>query len=94
MGSATPDEAAYRAKHLNYPNNNAFDKSGVYSKSLKVADDVIKAERSKAGKSVSKKSLMARNCSIFLKRFLKKIKAFISRQFSRKVACDTFFDTL
>jgi len=43
---------------------------------------------------VSKKSLMARNCSIFLNSFLRKIKAFISGQPSRKVACDTFFDTL
>jgi hypothetical protein len=43
IGSATPDEGAYRAKRLNYPNNNAFDKSGVYSKSLEVADAVIKA---------------------------------------------------
>jgi hypothetical protein len=43
IGSATPDEAAYRAKRLNYPNNNAFDKSGVYSKLLEVADAVIKA---------------------------------------------------
>jgi hypothetical protein len=43
IGSAIPDEAAYRAKRLNYPNNNAFDKSGVYSKLLEVADAVIKA---------------------------------------------------
>jgi hypothetical protein len=51
-------------------------------------------ERSKARKSVSKKFLMAQNCPIFLNRFLKNSKAFISRQFSRKVAGDTFFDTL
>ncbi len=44
--------------------------------------------------SVSKKSLVARNCSIFLNRFLRKIKAFISGQSSRKVACNPFFDTL
>jgi hypothetical protein len=47
-----------------------------------------------ASKSVSKKSLMARNCPIFLNCFLRKIKAFISGQPSRKVACGTFFDTL
>ena len=45
-------------------------------------------------KSVSKKSLMARNCPIFLNCFLRKIKAFISGQPSRKVACGAFFDTL
>src|ERR687895_2253855 len=37
---------------------------------------------------------MARNCPIFLNCFLRKIKAFISGQPSRKVACGTFFDTL
>src|SRR5687768_3479715 len=37
---------------------------------------------------------MARNCPIFLNCLLRKIKAFISGQPSRKVACGIFFDTL
>ena len=37
------NESPYRAKWPKHPNNKAFDKSGIYSKSPKVADAVIEA---------------------------------------------------
>jgi hypothetical protein len=43
MASATPNESPHRAKWPKHPNNEAFDKSGIYSKSPKVADTVIEA---------------------------------------------------
>jgi hypothetical protein len=42
-GSATPNELLHRAKWPKHPNNKGFDKSGVCSKSSKVADPMIKA---------------------------------------------------
>ena len=45
MASATPNESPHRAKWPKHPNNKAFDKSGIYSKSPKVADTVIEAEK-------------------------------------------------
>jgi hypothetical protein len=43
MASATPNESPHRAKWPKHPNNKAFDKSVIYSKSPKVADTVIEA---------------------------------------------------
>ena len=43
IGSATPNELLHRAEWPKHPNNKAFDKLGVYSKSSKVADAVIEA---------------------------------------------------
>jgi hypothetical protein len=37
MASAIPNESPHRAKWPKHPNNKAFDKSGIYSKSPKVA---------------------------------------------------------
>ena len=42
-GIGHPPGAPYRAKWPKHPNNKAFDKSGIYSKSPKVADAVIEA---------------------------------------------------
>jgi hypothetical protein len=44
IGSATLNELPDRAKGSKYPTNKAFDKSGVYSKSPKVANAMIEAE--------------------------------------------------
>jgi hypothetical protein len=46
IGSATPNELLHRAEWPKHPNNKAFDKLGVYSKSSKVADAVIEAQKS------------------------------------------------
>jgi hypothetical protein len=46
MASAIPNESPHRAKWPKHPNNKAFDKSGIYSKSPKVADTVIEARGS------------------------------------------------
>jgi hypothetical protein len=43
VGSAAADERPHRAEQPHDPNNQAFDQSGSYSKSPKVADTVIEA---------------------------------------------------
>jgi hypothetical protein len=43
LGSATPNVLRHRVVRLKHPNHKAFDKSGVCSKSPKVADAVIEA---------------------------------------------------
>ena len=44
IGSATLNRLPDRAKRPKYSTNKAFDKSGVYSKSPKVADAMTEAE--------------------------------------------------
>jgi hypothetical protein len=44
VGSAAPDKRLHRAEQLHDPNHQAFDQSGMYSKSSNVADMVIEAQ--------------------------------------------------
>ena len=50
---ATPNELPYPAERPKHPNNKAFDKSGVHSKSPQVADTVIEADPETQQKSYS-----------------------------------------